>query len=1126
LLLLWLAYLPPAFCADRPQERQINNDMPTLSQAESAKASLANDQTLNESQKANALEMYDHALNWLQLAEQTHQERDQLEETVRNAPKLIEKLQNETDSSKQSGRLSHFISDADLPTLELRISEDELNLIQAREAQKQQLESLAKLLVGSKQINEQIDEHSKTLMQIRSEISNLPAGEPESLIQARLISLKSRYLLRQAELELLKYKLGNFSLLTQLAQVQRDSTSNRISRLQADLEQLNSAAAELRASLANEAQQVAEQLQAQSANLPESLRLIAEENARNRAELVELVTREKLVSQQLATAKQQLADIRTDFAGTRQRVEVVGASEAIGSMLYRRREALPSLRSYSRNSAARKAEINQATDRQITIEELLRERGNPQQVMANTLQSLPEEPDKKQRTERRALTENLVQSRRDALNELQKVYSRHIAQLTSLDLAERQLVEVSESYINYINDQLIWISSGKLTDLRTLGISLAWLLQGDKWAQLIKDLLTALAHRPTFAFIVALLVVVLIRLRKDAAMQLPKLANSVRKIRSDSFPITLWALFYSLVKIALLPLLMIGLGMQLKMLPTAAPFTVAFADALITVGITLIAALLLYEVCRPEGVGPLHLRWDIRICAPLNRELRWVIPADASIRLLVLLSAGANLSAEALVIGRLSMITLLIVSLVFLYRLLQRKCGLMLNWARCKPHSLLVQLHFLWFPLLLLITIGLIISTALGYQTLAIRMMEHLQVTFWFFVGLFFLKELLLRYLFVAERRLRYENALRKRDELRAQRQQEHQAAEDESSAIAVEIPEVDFNALSEQAKRLVRFGYLFAAVVGSWMIWGDLLPALDFLTEITLPITTHLMVDGVSTEMPLSLKNLLVGLVVLVVTLLAAKNLPGVLEITLLQRLPLDAGARYALTTLIQYLIVGIGVISAFTTVGFQWSSIQWLVAALSVGLGFGLQEIVANFISGIILLFERPIRVGDVVTLDNTTGVVSRIRIRATTIINYDKQELLIPNKEFITGRVVNWTLSDKVNRIIVTVGVAYGSDVNRAMALMQEVAHENENVLDEPQPVATFEAFGDNALTLLLRAYLGNMENRLQTTTALHEAINRKFNEAGINIAFPQRDLHLDTSRPLDIRLSRAPSEPEPE
>jgi potassium efflux system protein len=207
-----------------------------------------------------------------------------------------------------------------------------------------------------------------------------------------------------------------------------------------------------------------------------------------------------------------------------------------------------------------------------------------------------------------------------------------------------------------------------------------------------------------------------------------------------------------------------------------------------------------------------------------------------------------------------------------------------------------------------------------------------------------------------------------------------------------------------------------------------------------------------------------------------------------------------------------------AFSTLGLQWSNIQWLVAALSVGLGFGLQEIVANFISGIILLFERPIRVGDVVTLDNTTGVVSRIRIRATTITNWDKQELLIPNKEFITGRVINWTLSDKLNRVVITVGVAYGVDVSRAMALMLEAAQENPNVLEDPKPVSSFEAFGDNALTLLLRTYLGNLDNRLATITALHQAINDKFNAAGISIAFPQRDIHLSTERPLEVRLHR--------
>ena len=203
---------------------------------------------------------------------------------------------------------------------------------------------------------------------------------------------------------------------------------------------------------------------------------------------------------------------------------------------------------------------------------------------------------------------------------------------------------------------------------------------------------------------------------------------------------------------------------------------------------------------------------------------------------------------------------------------------------------------------------------------------------------------------------------------------------------------------------------------------------------------------------------------------------------------------------------------------IGASWSQIQWLAAALSVGIGFGLQEIVANFISGIIILFERPIRVGDVVTVGDTDGVVTRIQIRATTIRNWERQELLVPNKEFITSRLLNWSLSDQTTRVKIPVGIAYGSDVNSAMTLMNEAAQENEEVLDDPAPSIIFQAFGDNTQNLELRCFVAELDDRVPTITALHQAINDKFNQAGIVIAFPQRDLHLDTTQPLDLRIHR--------
>jgi potassium efflux system protein len=255
-----------------------------------------------------------------------------------------------------------------------------------------------------------------------------------------------------------------------------------------------------------------------------------------------------------------------------------------------------------------------------------------------------------------------------------------------------------------------------------------------------------------------------------------------------------------------------------------------------------------------------------------------------------------------------------------------------------------------------------------------------------------------------------------------------------------------------------------------------------------------------------INLEHLVVCLIILLLTILAVKNLPGLLELTLLQRLPLDAGSRYAITTCTRYLITVVGVIVAFKTIGIEWSQYQWLVAAAGVGLGFGLQEIFANFVSGLIVLMERPVRVGDIVTVEGVTGVVSRIRMRATTVTNWDRQEFIVPNKEFVTGRLLNWTLSNAVNRILINVGVAYGSDTEQTSDLLMKIADENPIVLKDPNPMVTFEAFGDSTLNFVLRCYLPNLDNRLATIHELHSEIHRRFEEAGIEIAFPQRDVRI--------------------
>jgi len=178
---------------------------------------------------------------------------------------------------------------------------------------------------------------------------------------------------------------------------------------------------------------------------------------------------------------------------------------------------------------------------------------------------------------------------------------------------------------------------------------------------------------------------------------------------------------------------------------------------------------------------------------------------------------------------------------------------------------------------------------------------------------------------------------------------------------------------------------------------------------------------------------------------------------------------------------------------------------------------------------LFERPIRVGDIVTIGDRDGTVTRIRIRATTIRDWDGKELLVPNKEFITGKLLNWTLSDTQTRIVVNVGIAYGSNVEQALKLLSDVVRAHPRTLKEPSPLIVFENFGENALELSARCFLDSPDHRLGVMTDLRTTINRVFAEAGITIAFPQRDVHVDTAGPIRVALEAPAAEgrarPEP-
>ena len=355
----------------------------------------------------------------------------------------------------------------------------------------------------------------------------------------------------------------------------------------------------------------------------------------------------------------------------------------------------------------------------------------------------------------------------------------------------------------------------------------------------------------------------------------------------------------------------------------------------------------------------------------------------------------------------------------------------------------------------------------------------------------------------VASRRLAYRR-------LQEKRQQKQQDSSDTSASddVVVITEQEEGLALNEVRSQLLRFADLFiwtALFAIFYYVWSDLVTVVSYLRDITLWQQTSTTEAGVVTE-TISLFNLIVALIIVVITYILVRNIPGILEVLIFSRVKLSPGTPYTITKLLTYILVAVGGAWAFSTLGMSWSKLQWLFAALSVGLGFGVQEIFANFVSGIILLFERPIRVGDTVTINGVTGTVAKFRIRAITMIDPDRKEVIVPNKSFVTGQVINWALSNTVTRLVVSVGVAYGSDLDLVKRLLLQAAHEQPSVLKDPEPRALFLTFGASTLDHELRVYVGQVSERNDTLDALNRRVNELFAENNIDIAFNQLDIFI--------------------
>ena len=937
----------------------------------------------------------------------------------------------------------------------------------------------------------------------KQRLSQLEVAAPVTTADPVLTALRAevdalrREVLR-AEIDAYQNELASYDARGGLLSKQRDRAALRITYYTVLSTKLRDARQELSRRQVEQENESTKQLLEELTAVPPSYKRALEDLFRRNEALASVWTSEgglsdqiEDVSEKLSRAEAKVAAVQSELTRLAARVEAVGLADSVGALLRRHRAEAPDIGMYRRFIRMRQEQIGEVQLQQIKLREQREALADIDALIFEVMESIDEPVSKDERVELEDLLRQLFETQRRYMDALIERYETYFQKLVDFDAQQQQLIARTEDLLAFIDERILWVPSGRTIqpDLFSDGRdALAWLAGPKYMAQLGRSIRDASTRWWPFHLLALLLLLSYLPLVRRLQPRLQSLGDEARRADCTRFVPTAQALGLSLLNAIWLPAVIAYFGWRLGESPSATQYVRSVAYGLVLTSVFWATIRIPRQLVRPGGVADAHCGWPERSVQGLFRELGWLarVAVPSVFMIGVFEMHGEDLWRES--VGRVLFLVLLLAVVVFNYLALRPGGPLSTIWAtriRRRPWTWrLLQLASLAVPL------GLGAGALLGFYWTALQFAVRLHFTLLFLFLLALGLRLAARLSMIVERR-----------------------AALEPDALETKQPRP---APTMEISRLMVATGLLLAILGSFVIWADLLPAVRVLERVELWTTTQTVtvaeldpsgVERLTTDeqvLAVTLADLVRALLIGLLTLAFVRALPGVLEATIFRRL--GPGERYAYVTIVKYAVVLVGLALAFDAIGVGWSSIQWLVAAVGLGLGFGLQEIFANFVSGLIILFERPIRVGDTVSVGEIHGTVSRIRIRATWITGFDRKELIVPNKTFVTGQLVNWTLSDQVLRLEIPVGIAYGSDTDRAIEVLSKVAKDSIRVLHDPPPQVFFLSFADSSLLFELRVFTRGVNQRFLARHELHLSIDKAFREAGIEIAFPQRDLHL--------------------
>lgn len=710
---------------------------------------------------------------------------------------------------------------------------------------------------------------------------------------------------------------------------------------------------------------------------------------------------------------------------------------------------------------------------------------------------------------RDAQVQELVTLRGEILEELHIQYRELVRALAAVDGERRDFLDQSEVIQESIRQDLLGLN---IRSYPTIGwhsfvdlpAAVAWFFSGAHLNEIISDLRQIGNRYPTYSLAVLLIGIALLIARPWIIRELKKTGEKTRPISTDRMKHTFEAVGLTALLALPIPWLLVGAGMGLERVNLQSDWMHGFAQGVVVVANALMLLLFLLETLRSGGLAEVHFGWQDDEIAPWRRAGRRFTIAYVPT---ILIEAGSRYGDASPYFESLGRITFIVAHLwiaFIIWRLLHGPQGMSRRLASEYAGWILTRSRYLWSFVAISLPVTLAILSADGFAiTAASRSIAFFFTSAIIMAGVF-LYALAMRWLSMKQRKLALSEALEKRRAAVRDRQggegKEDVESHDLTEVVSIEPEEereLDIEAVGEQTSNLLRLICGLGTVISILLYWSSTFSVFQKLNEIPIPLAKETTLLGLAQ-----------ALIIAITVGVCYRNLPGLFDLLGFRSANLYSGTRYAIITLCRYGLLAFGVLLVFNALKFDWSQFGWIAGGLSVGIGFGMQEVVANFICGLILLFERPIRVGDVVTINNTTGTVSRIQLRATTITTWDRQEFVVPNKVLITGTILNWTLTEALNRIVIAVPVANGTDTEKARQLLLDIASTHSNVLKDPSPIASFDQFANGNLQLILRVYLPDMDNRIGTRTALCTEIQHRFADEGIEISAPQQDLKLRT------------------